>query len=464
MGSNRFKWVLVGLIAVAAVVALFNRSTAPSAPPPVAAPVGPQVNAGDRTAPATADTTVETLKTVQVQYGEQRRRNDELLTEVTKLKTQLNAMSEEAKSSQTAGTAAMAETLSRLQRKVDELATSAATQMDQLNIQDLGYGTGPSVYEFDTGTADKDVPTNPSGLRGYTRLVPLTTQVSAELSPDLSLSSMTRSTRELGSSLSKKVMETTTPYYTIPARATGFDAVALTALIGRVPVSGSVVDPFPVKLVLGQDNLAANGHHIPGLDGIILDGIAQGDWTLGCVSVKLTGGTYVFEDGSINHMSGTTTVDDSIESGVAATYGDKDAEYIGYISDTQGVPCIRGKKLTDAYKQASWMALLGAAKGHAEYRASAEQTTTTGVGTGTVVGSVTGDKGAFSRYGQAASGLEEFMRIYQERYQDTFDAVYAPAGIDVAVHFTRDLRIDHRSNARRLVYDQSPTGGLHALD
>src|SRR5690606_3898091 len=114
------------------------------------------------------------------------------------------------------------------------------------------------------------------------------TQVSAEFSPDLSLPSISRSTGELGSSLSKNVMGTTTPYYTIPARATGFDAVALTALIGRVPVSGSVVDPFPVKLVLGQDNLAANGHHIPGLDGIILDGIAQGDWTLGCVSVKLT--------------------------------------------------------------------------------------------------------------------------------------------------------------------------------
>src|SRR5690606_361606 len=147
MGSNRFKWILVVVIAVAALVALFNRSTAPSAPPPVAAPVGPQVDAGDRSAPATADTTAEAQKTVQVQYAEQRRRNDELLTEVTKLKTQLDVMSEEAKSSQTAGSAAMAETLSQLQKKVDELATNAATQMDQLDIQDLGYGTGPSVYE-----------------------------------------------------------------------------------------------------------------------------------------------------------------------------------------------------------------------------------------------------------------------------------------------------------------------------
>src|SRR5690606_18944269 len=285
----RFKWILVVVIAVAALVALFNRSTAPSAPPPVAAPLGPQADAGDASATATADTTVETLKTVQVQYGEQRRRNDELLTEVTKLKTQLDVMSEEAKSSQTAGSAAMAETLRQLQKKVDELASNAATEMDQLDIQDRGYGPRPSVYEFDTGTAYKDVPVNPSGLRVYTRLVPLTTQVSAEFSPDLSLPSISRSTGELGSSLSKNVMGTTTPYYTIPARATGFDAVALTALIGRVPVSGSVVDPFPVKLVLGQDNLAANGYHIPGLDGIILDGIAKGDWTLGCVSVQLTG-------------------------------------------------------------------------------------------------------------------------------------------------------------------------------
>ena len=47
----------------------------------------------------------------------------------------------------------------------------------------------------------------------------------------------------------------------------------MTAMIGRVPVGGRVGDRFPVKVILGDDTLSANGHRIPGLKGIVFSGL-----------------------------------------------------------------------------------------------------------------------------------------------------------------------------------------------
>ena len=237
--------------------------------------------------------------------------------------------------------------------------------------------------------------------------------------------------------------------YTVPARSTLFDATSMTALIGRVPIGGQVQDPFPVKLIVGSDNMAANGHHIPGLDGVIFDGIARGDWSLSCVSVELTGATYVFDDGTINHMPpDKVTSADSL----GASFGEgQKSKNIGYISDRQGVPCIAGKRITDAYKQASLMTILGAAQGYSKYRADSLRTT--GVDGGTVISSVTGDRGEYGEWGLAASGLDKTIDIFEERFQDTFDAIYVAPGQEVAIHVARDLQINHNKNARRVSYE-----------
>ncbi len=175
--------------------------------------------------------------------------------------------------------------------------------------------TGPSDNKADEETTR----TRQAPVRGYVRLKPLTSSKGRSDDPEASDSNPSGDAAfnqwgspdsgTTGSGLGGELFGESTPLATIPARSTLFDATAMTALIGRVPVSGQVVDPFPVKVIVGDDNLAANGHHIPGLRGIIFDGTARGDWTMGCVSVSLMGATYVFEDGTISHLNGTTGVD-----------------------------------------------------------------------------------------------------------------------------------------------------------
>jgi integrating conjugative element protein (TIGR03752 family) len=54
----------------------------------------------------------------------------------------------------------------------------------------------------------------------------------------------------------------TDPVYTLPE----FHPVgsrAMTALLGRIPVDGKVTDPYPFKVMIGKDNLTANGIELP---------------------------------------------------------------------------------------------------------------------------------------------------------------------------------------------------------
>lgn len=76
-------------------------------------------------------------------------------------------------------------------------------------------------------------------------------------------------------------------------------SVAMTALIGRVPVDGTVNDPYPFKVLVGPDNLTANGIDIPDVAGAVFSGTASGDWTLSCVRGQVRSITFVFHDGTI---------------------------------------------------------------------------------------------------------------------------------------------------------------------
>ncbi len=55
------------------------------------------------------------------------------------------------------------------------------------------------------------------------------------------------------------------PFFTIPKNATLVNSTALTALVGRVPLGGQVNDPYLFKVIIGRDNLAANGIESPGV-------------------------------------------------------------------------------------------------------------------------------------------------------------------------------------------------------
>lgn len=87
--------------------------------------------------------------------------------------------------------------------------------------------------------------------------------------------------------------------YTVPTNSTLMGSVAMTALIGRVPIDGTVNDPYPFKVLIGPDNLTANGIDIPDVAGAVFSGTASGDWTLSCVRGQVRSITFVFHDGTI---------------------------------------------------------------------------------------------------------------------------------------------------------------------
>src|SRR3546814_232379 len=43
--------------------------------------------------------------------------------------------------------------------------------------------------------------------------------------------------------------------YTVPTNSTLMGSVAMTALIGRVPIDGTVNDPYPFKVIVGPDKI-----------------------------------------------------------------------------------------------------------------------------------------------------------------------------------------------------------------
>jgi cell division protein ZapB len=455
--SNRMPWmiaaVLVVVVIVVAINSQTNNPTVPGGSRAPDAPARPTV-----TDSASGDTTEETLRTVQAQYGDLRRELKQRDDQISNLKKSVTDLSAD----KTADVdSALSAQLSKLEEKVNSLKVGNFSMNDQGNVlKDFGFNNGGRTagaddtidYKID-GESFSYGHQSPSfeqtsaveGRPSYRRLKPLSTGASASQAGQLVTAA------ESDSSLPdfNNPLESGEPVYTVPARSTLFDATSMTALIGRVPIGGQVQDPFPVKLIVGSDNMAANGHHIPGLDGVIFDGIARGDWSLSCVSVELTGATYVFDDGTINHMPpDKVTSADSL----GASFGEgQKSKNIGYISDRQGVPCIAGKRITDAYKQASLMTILGAAQGYSKYRADSLRTT--GVDGGTVISSVTGDRGEYGEWGLAASGLDKTIDIFEERFQDTFDAIYVAPGQEVAIHVARDLQINHNKNARRVSYE-----------
>ncbi|HDT6074408.1 TPA: TIGR03752 family integrating conjugative element protein, partial [Enterobacter roggenkampii] len=92
------------------------------------------------------------------------------------------------------------------------------------------------------------------------------------------------------------------PVYTLPENSTLVGSRAMTALLGRIPIDGKVTDPYPFKVMIGKDNLTANGIELPDVQGAIVSGTATGDWTLSCVRGAITSITFVFTDGTVRTL------------------------------------------------------------------------------------------------------------------------------------------------------------------
>ncbi|MFC0323690.1 TIGR03752 family integrating conjugative element protein [Gallibacterium melopsittaci] len=229
------------------------------------------------------------------------------------------------------------------------------------------------------------------------------------------------------------------PIYTLPENSTLIGSVAMTALLGRVPIDGVVNDPYPFKVLVGKENLTANGIMLPNVEGAILSGTASGDWTLSCVRGKVTSITLVFNDGRVRTLP-------------QGRQGNSNNDGIGWISDPYGVPCVPGDRKTNAPEYLTSNFLLGGVAVAAD--AYAQSQTTTVVDGSSVVGAVTGDQGKYL-IGQAiGAGLKDTAEWLRKRYGQTFDAIYVPPGQAVAIHLTKSIEIDYEPNGRKVNYLQ----------
>ncbi|HAN29248.1 MAG TPA: TIGR03752 family integrating conjugative element protein, partial [Haliea salexigens] len=164
------------------------------------------------------------------------------------------------------------------------------------------------------------------------------------------------------------------PYYTVPRNATLMNATAMTALVGRVPIGSQVTDPYSFKVIIGSDNLAANGIEVPEVAYAVASGKAVGDWTLGCVRGDLRSITFVFNDGTIR----TVPKAEDIYEGNAQ----QQTTVIGELSDEYGNPCVVGQRISNASSYlAQRIGVVGVAAA-AEAAAASQTTQVTSIGAG----------------------------------------------------------------------------------
>jgi integrating conjugative element protein (TIGR03752 family) len=243
-------------------------------------------------------------------------------------------------------------------------------------------------------------------------------------------------------------LNTALPVYTVPRNATLIGSTGMTALVGRVPIQGQVRDPMPFKVITGKENLAANGLRIPGIEGMIWSGTAIGDWTLSCVTGKLESVTFVFEDGTIQTLSS----DDNQSGGSSGSSGGNNKRPLGWISDARGIPCITGERKTNA--PAFLTQRIGVMALEAAGEAAAQAETTTLINdSGSATSVVSGETGKYVLGKTLSGGSDEVAQWLRERQAQSFDAVFVPAGVELAIHVDHELPIDFHSNGRKLHHE-----------
>ena len=202
------------------------------------------------------------------------------------------------------------------------------------------------------------------------------------------------------------------------------EGVALTALVGRIPRSGSVQDPWPFVAVSRADNFTANGVTLPHLRGILWRGVVHGDATLSCASASIRSLVYVFEDG-VFHV---------------ADAGGQDG--FGYLADKAGNPCLNGE-LVSSQASDLWRNLAaGLISGTGG--AFAENQVTRQVSQGGETANVR-DGAAFDfLLGTTTQSAAQAYADYLARYaNDAWDAIFVEAGREVDIHLTQAIPIHH---------------------
>lgn len=233
-------------------------------------------------------------------------------------------------------------------------------------------------------------------------------------------------------------------FYTVPANATLMGSTAMTALIGRIPIDGTVNDPYPFKVIIGADNLTANGIEIPDVAGAVVSGTASGDWTLSCVRGQIRSITFVFTDGTIRTLPeeidrNTSRNNKGIQGG------------LGWISDPYGIPCVSGERRSNAPQYLGTQSLITAAGAGAASLIDSDSGQVAYVGSNSSLGTV-GITGNDAMGRILANGVQDMSQWVNKLYGQAFAAIYVAPGASVAVHIEQPLTLDYDAKGRRVDY------------
>lgn len=245
------------------------------------------------------------------------------------------------------------------------------------------------------------------------------------------------------------------PVFTAPENATLLSSVAMTAMIGRVPIDGTVNDPFPFTVLVGADNLLANGFELPQLEGAVMRGTASGDWTLSCVRGQIRSITFIFQDGTVRTIPS--------DSGREGSEGrSQNRESLGWISDPYGIPCISGERRSNAQQYLTTQTLVTAAGAAATSMIDSKNGDYSFVRgrDGTTIGTV-GISGQEAMDRVLANGVQDMSQWVNRLYGQAYASVYVKPGAEVAVHLDRPLYIDLDPHGRQVIHEGEVA---HAFD
>ncbi|EPG2413637.1 TIGR03752 family integrating conjugative element protein [Klebsiella pneumoniae] len=246
-------------------------------------------------------------------------------------------------------------------------------------------------------------------------------------------------------------VKTAKAVYTVPSNSTLMGSVAMTALIGRVPIDGTVNDPYPFKVLVGPDNLTANGIDIPDVAGAVFSGTASGDWTLSCVRGQVRSITFVFHDGTIR------TIPEDREGNQQQS---SQTGGLGWISDPYGIPCVSGERRSNAQQYLGSQTLITAAGAGVASLIDSDSGQMSYVGADGSIGSV-GISGNEAMGRILAGGVRDMADWVNKLYGQAFAAVYVQPGAKVAVHLEQPLAIDFDPEGRKVDHR---AGESHALE
>jgi integrating conjugative element protein (TIGR03752 family) len=236
------------------------------------------------------------------------------------------------------------------------------------------------------------------------------------------------------------------PVYTIAQNATLMGSVAMSALIGRVPVDGTVSDPYPFKVLVGADNLTANGIDLPEVAGAVMSGTASGDWTLSCVRGQVESITFVFTDGTIRTVPQPRVGGNAARAQTANN--DKIRGGLGYLSDPYGIPCIAGERRSNAQQYLTNQSLITAAGAGVAALLGDEQHNSSLISLGGGSAGVSSGTGNSALAAILGAGVGDIRAWVNKLYGEAFAAVYVPPAAQVALHLDQEITIDYEPNGR----------------